>query len=58
MLLTRARAEDRARAEKLLAHAAATATALGMTRLSHEVEELAKRSFGYAWSGAEVHAAK
>jgi hypothetical protein len=41
MLLTRARPEDRARARELLDRAAASSEALGMTRLSREVEELA-----------------
>jgi hypothetical protein len=40
-LLAHGRPEDRARAQDLLARAAATASALGMTRLSGEVAELA-----------------
>ncbi len=41
MLLTRARAEDRSRARDLIERATASAGALGMTRLSREIEELA-----------------
>jgi DNA-binding SARP family transcriptional activator/tetratricopeptide (TPR) repeat protein len=41
MLLTRARPEDRVRASELLDRAAASSEALGMTRLSREIEDLA-----------------
>ena len=43
MLLTRARPDDRTRARELLARAAISASALGMTRLSAEIAELASR---------------